>query len=208
VQVVVQVFIVPRVQASIRRHDRWEKNLIELVALVEDELPRAEKGFRWPTFEVRHATTIEGDERYDQQKLKAWRSEATRKQQEADKALGEVLARANRLVRYLALVQPKASYWRQLSRDLQWYRILLMRVDRHMHERLDDDAFEAGWDEVASGRGNLLKRIEEITAAMKPPPRRVVSQAHNWARRRVRKMLRLDRKPKPAVVDTPGEATT
>ncbi|MEU7903635.1 hypothetical protein [Actinoplanes sp. NPDC049118] len=194
VQAVVQVFIVPRVQASIRRHDRWEKNLIEFVALVEVELPRAENDLRAASEGVRLLSMLAGDAQFDQDKVRLSKAEATQKEGEADRVITEALTRANRLERHLALTRPKAPYWSKLSLNRASYQDSLLHVDRYLHDSLDDEAFKAGWIEVIGERRALLERIEEITVTMRPPSRQAASRARSSARGRVRKMFRLDRK--------------
>ena len=44
--VLVQLVVVPVVQARTRGRERWEKDVLSLAALLEEELPRALSGHR------------------------------------------------------------------------------------------------------------------------------------------------------------------
>jgi hypothetical protein len=174
VQVAVSVWIVPAVQSRIRRHDQWQKDVIDLVALLEDELPRAHDSCYWTSYEVRLLAGLEGDAAYDQDKVRAEKALAIDKQADAYQVLGELVARANRLEQRLRLVHPDAPYWNELSRTIRLQRISENRVDQWRQERLDNEEFEVAWKEVRDRTQDLLTSIQEISQTLKPPPRQIL----------------------------------
>lgn len=214
VQIIVQTVIVPRVQARIRRHDRWEKDLIDLVTLVEEELPRAQRELRFAALLLRDTEKAERDDQGNRERIREWKLEHLNKLRAADRDLGEILVRADRLERRLRLVHRRAPYWSELFWKIARHRVAVMSVEEWRQGELDEDQFHAAWDKVETRRNELLVNIKEVSNDMKPPSQQRLRRAWRWFKRlpkRVRRRVRPAREPEtippstgPSERHTPG----
>lgn len=171
--IAVQLFVIPHVQARTRGRERWEKDMRDLAALVEEELPRAIHGYRWAGYGVRVYRMVQGDPKYDPVKVETGLAEAVGETREANAALGEKMARLKILIGRVKRLNPDAWYWRQLQ-------LLHMNLQASMwsvpgHEPgapdLDDDQWEKVWKDAEAARTQLLSKVNGIAdrIPMKPP---------------------------------------
>src|SRR3989442_408187 len=85
----VQILVVPRVQARTRRRERWEKNVIELVGMLEEELPRTLQNVWLAGHSLRLVKERESTEGINLQRLNEYRANAEKERLQARQLTGE-----------------------------------------------------------------------------------------------------------------------
>jgi hypothetical protein len=190
---VVQVFVIPQVQIRGRRRERWENDVGELRALLEEKLERAHDSLRSAGYQIRYLgdwkenlETNEGGKAYIDEALQA----ATATFHDARKSIGELMAQMSRIEDRIKLLNPKAAYWGRLNVGWMGLRVAMFAVEHDPSwggERLDDEAWDAAWDKVRDRREVLLKIVKEVADEMKPPPAHRVRRARQllarWGQR-------------------------
>jgi len=171
---VVQLFVTPHVLARTRGREHWERSVLDLAALLEEELPRAIDRYRWAASDVRLLERLLGDETYDQAKVQDALAEATTESRQADSAVGGLMARLQKLTNHARQVNSDATYWTELDDRRRRLRVALFDVDARPRGApdLDDEAWEKGWGTVDEARQQMLEKVNEIVvpAPLKPPP--------------------------------------
>jgi hypothetical protein len=169
----VQIFVVPRVQAHTRRRERWERSVDELVTVLDEELPRALNGYRSASVGIRIAPRWwRDDAETDQQKREALLAEWSREHREADRVVGENMARLGFLVRRISRLRPSAPYWGRLQARMLSLRVALWEVEPWGDATTpDDDTWEAAWEKITAQREKLFEVVKQIADPPKPPPR-------------------------------------
>ncbi|GAA2611415.1 hypothetical protein GCM10010399_47830 [Dactylosporangium fulvum] len=170
----VQLYVVPRVQARTRRLERWEKDVIELVALIEEQLPLAVEAYHMASLGPRIARQRRNDPEADHDRLEMLLAEWTGEQREAREALGEKMSRLDVLHRRVRRENADAPYWTLLADQRRHFRIPIMQVDIW---RIDEDAnpedeeWETAWKRIDEEREKLLNVVLQIAEPPKPPRR-------------------------------------
>jgi hypothetical protein len=171
---ILQLYMVPRVIARIRGRERWEQRVLELATLLEEELPRAIDHCRRASSDLRQFKRLLGDETYDQAKVHAAVSEARTDFEEANRALGEQMARLQKLTVHAEQMNSDATYWTELTRSRSHLQAAVFAVgdNRPDAAEVDDEQLEKAWDGVDQARAQMLDKVNEIAlpVPMKPPP--------------------------------------
>lgn len=196
VALLVQVVVIPRVQARTRNRERWENDVIELRTLINDELPEATQELEFAADAVGLYEASRGSSKYDEQRLKALIDEERVRLDAARKRCFGLAYRLARVEGRVSLVN---------RRDTYWARLTLARTDFYtelMDTRLDPENEQKTEDELNERKARLeagLSRLAEvggvITDSVAPPPRRRVRKFY---RRTARKLRDLGGNPKRA----------
>jgi predicted transcriptional regulator len=207
---VVQVFVIPRVQTGTRRRERWEKNVLELSALLEEEMPRAISGYKSAAYQVRYTKAWLGDDAYNQDRVRElWQTSKT-ELREADRVVGELMARLKVLDSRIRRVRPKAPYWGRLFMRRVKFQLAVWKIDIQPTEEpdpLDDDErWEEAWKSLQAAQDELIKTLDEIADPMKAPPRQFVYRVRRDVRQWVKKRWEARRAKQAELPGTP-EAT-
>lgn len=182
----VQVFVIPRVQAGTRRIERWEKDVVQLMAILDEELPRVLKGYKFAGSLPLFMEGFRQNPHFDQDKLTEGMQKAKREAQEANQAVGEQMSRLASLVGRIKLLRRDAPYWRRL--DMRW---TLLHMNLIIVQGAEDEAaWDREWERIDKARKGLVDLLHEVAIPMKPPSRRLVLRARRAAVRYVRKAWR------------------
>lgn len=166
---VVQVIVIPQVQARTRRRERWENDVMELAALVDEELPPAIRGYHSADVVARVFRRLYRPDRREEdlveaplahqpgretvagggddglaERVEEQLRDAESELREADQALGHQMAR---LQIRIARVERINRNWRPLSASYGKLRISLWKVEdwEHMKHVLSDDEWGQAW---------------------------------------------------------------
>jgi hypothetical protein len=173
---VAQLYVIPRYLARTRGRERWEQQVVDLAALLEEQLPRAIDRYRAAASDVRMVGELRGDDDYDQAKVEAALADAGTEARLANGALGEQMARLQSLTTHARQVNPDAAYWDELALRHHELRASLSDFDGHQPGRpdLDHEQWAKAWDTVDQARRQMLETVNQIAARvpMKPPPHR------------------------------------
>ena len=171
---IVQLYLVPHVIARIRGRERWEQRVLDLAALLEDELPRAIDRCRRASSDVRLFERLLGDETYDQARVQTAVSEARTDSDEANRILTEQMVRLQKLTVQVKQMNPDATYWTELTNRCFHLRaaVLAASDDRPDAQVMDDAQLEKAWDAVDQAREQMLDKVDQIAwrVPMRPPP--------------------------------------
>jgi hypothetical protein len=183
VTAVVQIFLTPWVQRRGRVIERWEREVKDLVNLLEEELPPALRRLRWTTLTLRTLQKAAGAEGFDQARVKEATKTAEGEAKAAYEAVNELTTRASRLEKQIALVNRRAPYWRRLSFRTINLDMATWQVDPQpwgMGRKLDDDAFDTEWKALEEHRAETVKTLDEIAVTMKRPRTYPMRRATSW----------------------------
>jgi hypothetical protein len=175
----VQIFVVPRIQVNTRWRDRWEQDVIELTALIEEELPRVLNGYRSASIGPRIAVGWLEDPKVDRQKAEELLSDFRSEQRKAEQVVGEKMARLGVLERRIRRMHPYAAYWQLLARQRLTLKLALWDVEPWRIEASpppDDETWDASWAKIADKRKALFELVLQIADPLKPPPARSISR--------------------------------
>lgn len=185
--VIVQLVVIPRVQARTRALERWENDVIALAALLDEEMPRALNGVESADFSRRHLMTLKGDPKYIQEKVTAHLQTAETELREANQVLGEQMARVAKLTAHVRRINPDAQPWMAIRLEQLRFHVSTFKIDdAHTGEeplKLDDGTWHAAWTEIMQARQRLLDKVNAIADAvpmMPPPSRRQQRRARAW----------------------------
>lgn len=197
---IVQLYLVPRVIARIRGRERWERRVLELATLLEDELPLAIDQCRRTGSDVRLFERLLDDENYDQAKVQAAVSEARTNFDEANRIVGEQMARLQKLTVHVEQMNSDATYWTELNLTRSRLKAAVFDAvdDRPDAPAVSDEQLEKAWDTVDHERAQMLDKINEIAlpVPMKPPPpqrlRKADQLVKGWLGRSAPPLLRSE----------------
>jgi hypothetical protein len=186
VTAVVQILIIPWVQRRNRLRERWEKDVIEFVNLLEVDLTRVLRSARLAALEpysiaqvLRDLEPGEGADRLREQ----FKPAVTQARPDHE-TLADLTSHARLLVRRVRLVRPRAPFWRRLLTSvlaLHFYAGTLDPSRLSLDPGYDLDAYYNGFATV-EGRGQeALDLVRQVSDRMKPPPGRM----KGFARRKV-----------------------
>lgn len=187
----VQLWVVPRAQAMTRGRDRWEKNMEELDALLEEELPRALAGLQNAGFMVRVVRQIPRLDPVfvtDPQTAAATLERKAAERRAANEAVGGQMARLRRLIARARRVNRDAPYWEDLDGYRTRLSLALFAFDHGSSEDMDqmsEDEWQKAWATVGTARERPVTKVEEVTGVhpMAPPPRPGTTVSRVWGRR-------------------------
>ncbi len=172
VQLVIQLYVVPKVEARKRRKDRWERDvrdlgelLTTLVSRRADEAYLAQLSFRFLHQE------LEGVSGVDEDKLARARREEGPKAYQATEAFHDLVnTRVDWLVDGIRSPDnPRAKIIDEFDLAARNYRVRAMISHWPEHDPRTGDAFEAEWKQEREARGALLKKVKELRRLPHPP---------------------------------------
>lgn len=178
----VQLFVIPQVQAWTRGRERWENEMLGLVALLEEELPRSIRRRELANDEVRFFTKARDVEGSGREGIDALIQTAEKAGRDADEIVGEQMARLSVLIGRVRRLHYSSIYWGQLSFDHRTLQLAMWGVDIGPVGDPDldeDERWRQTWASIDAARKSLLKRLKEVTdrIPMKPPRRNLVRRA-------------------------------
>lgn len=186
---VVQVVVVPRVQAHTRFRQRWEDDVVELRTLVEDELPEALKELRavgrvmYKMFEL-----LTEDPTPDQREQLQRACEASREQyHHGYQKCNNALTRLSRLEGRLSLVHRRAELWRRLR--MHRMKLQLAVYGGNLFMPPDSTSMRDGWDKAWSRIDKAYDTLTNTTKIViqntRPPRTYPVRRLCRWLRRKL-----------------------
>jgi hypothetical protein len=201
----IQMLIIPWVQRRTRHLERWERDVIELLGLINEELPSRLQPFK---FAIRHwvwarrsqarsgvyniPDPVAGPSREDL--LRTAEAEAGK----SWAASFNLTTRMIMLTRRLMLVNRRAPYWPSLFNAIIRLEAALKALNPNpwgKADKFDDAALESAFAEMDAAHDVLSHVIEKIASPVKPP-RTYPTQR---VRRRLKQLLRGSR-----IVDVDG----
>lgn len=171
---VVQIFVIPWVQHRGRRRERWEKNVTELLVLLEEQLPSTIRELSIAMSVFRAVRVMEAQAPRTGPGIRSSHyMQVYKEAREASKAAEEAAARAHLLLERVALVRRQSMYWTHL-------RDALFEVGRNVWRagafadpgNVTDDE---GSNRISAVKDSLRKLVAEfrtVSDPMKPPPAR------------------------------------
>ncbi len=165
VQIVVQLYLVPKVETRKRREDRWERDVRELGELLTASLTRH-------AAEAHAAQLVFRDVRDDQtdQYDSAVVARQARDAEQATFAYGSLIStRVDWLIGQVVSINPKAqeiARLKRLARDYQ-ERAIFARVLPD-HDNRTDTAFHEGWAKESTAREALINQVTLLTRLRHP----------------------------------------
>lgn len=164
----IQLYVVPRVETRKRREDRWERDVRELGDLLTTELD-----------ERAREAQVGQDLFRDLRQLEAKPGLAQSRERQAEEARQAAWAFEDLLskrIKWLAAriekIAPKAPAIVKFHAAWSWYRaqVIIAQVVRPQDDDRTDDAFEEAWQKERDARKALLEQVE-LLADMRRPPR-------------------------------------
>ncbi|WP_143232561.1 hypothetical protein [Actinoplanes regularis] len=192
---VVQILIIPWAQQRGRRRERWERDVVELQTLLEQEFDEA-------TFKAQGAAQELQDALMDTTKEPGnHRADVEDAAKEAETAMEALLALDVRLwllVRRVELVNRSSPVWRQLTLDVADLSSASGAVAETALSRNEFNGaeFEAAWTSLKLDLYKIQRTFAPIAAVVKPPPTSRLS-ALAYRRRERKRASWLDIHPDP-----------
>jgi leucyl aminopeptidase (aminopeptidase T) len=168
VQLVVQFWIVPKVETRKRREDRWERDVRELGELLTTSLTSLANEVHAAQLVYREVRDEQSD-RYDP----ALVARQARDAEQAMFAYGSLIGtQVDWLIGRVISPSPKAQEIARLQRAARDYRMraVFVRVLPEQDDRADT-AFHEQWDKESNAREALIRQVV-LLADLTHPPRR------------------------------------
>jgi hypothetical protein len=172
---VIQVVVVPWVQARTRAIERWETSVTELASLVDEAVPRAAAEFRSAADgELIHRYMLDNPD-YRQDGLREALSQARNERRQADAVLSQHRRQVKILVRRVTKRRNRAVPWRQ-------FRMLQLRMDHELGNftylislgddltEVDDPRLTDAWAKYQAAEKEFAKVVDDLATSMRPPP--------------------------------------
>lgn len=178
---VVQVVVVPWVTTRRRHRERWEDSVIELLSVLEVELPIALRQLRRPAIGLQQVNQRLADtDTWDAHRppLDALKSQYTAEAAEMNDRLNDLRAHAFRLTERVMLYNKSATFWPEFALKLFELEASLMSLDS------DSASFDQQWNEAHDRRAELVKKIKVVSQGMRPPRPRPLRRVTRPLRRR------------------------
>ena len=175
--VVLQVVIVPEVQARSRRRERWEDDLAELWSLLDEQVPRAVRRYRTTANVVRLMENIRDEPDINrrlyeeqQERLVAERAQARSTVEEHLDRLSVVEARVRR-------INSDEPLWQQLQLRLRLYQVFLpsflWTAAGETVNAPTDEQIDSAWEVQEGHRTTVIRLLEPVVTSMRPPRTRM-----------------------------------
>jgi len=173
---IVQILAVPPIQARTRQRERWEDDVIELRAILEESLPNAIERFRHNLYVELNSKALLDIDNLNSQQLQLARQmqdkdrEAAR---EAEETLRQLITRVELRLNRIDHHRPTAPYWnplRSLERRLRlnYFDVTALRYEAALDISNYDD-WSARWKPLNDTGQQLHREIEKLSRSMKPP---------------------------------------
>jgi len=167
VQLVVQFFVVPKVETRKRREDRWERNVLELGELLTTRLTDVANELHAEQL-VYRTTQDEPSDQYDHALV-------AQQGRDADRATwdygGLISTQLDWLIRRVVSLSPKAQELAQLQHLADVHRAQALAVrPLHDQDNRNDSEFDETWEKERAARQALLDQVQ-LLADLPHPPR-------------------------------------
>jgi hypothetical protein len=192
VTTIVQLFVIPRVQRGTRGLERWEGQVIDLRAVLEEEMPRTLNNLRSARYTTSLLASLKDSPNLDQARLAEVTERESTKYTEANEALGELLSRASRLEGRISLVNRTAPFWVQLEVNIAELRIALFKTESWWDgaDTRTDDEWKAVWSAVNDAHEVLLNQVKTLAATMDPPPTYPIRRFRALVKKKTKRAIR------------------
>jgi hypothetical protein len=167
-QLVIQLYVVPRVETRKRREDRWERDVRELGQLLTTSLTDRANELHAAQFVYRDARGTSGNPAL-----------IARLAKEAEQVVFEygslIHTQVDWLIAQILRLDPEAPEIKQL--DAVWldYRVRTIEVRPiPEHDTRTDDEFDESWEKERAARKTLIEQVKVLADLPHPPyPQRV-----------------------------------
>lgn len=184
-QALVQLVIVPRVDARKRREDRWERHVLELGELLTADVPEAAQELE---AQGRGRLTLNRAKDLAHVDRQRWETAFAEHQTQMQEASARYSSLASTRVEWLVRRALSLGADTMPGLEVGWMRYqgsqLLADITSHVPD--DGDELRQVWKDERDSRDNLLREVEGL--AESGPPRRNVLRIRR-ARRHVRRWL-------------------
>jgi hypothetical protein len=161
VQLVIQLYVVPRVETRKRREDRWERNVIELGDLLTTELRKRAFDAQVEQGKFRDLRQLESEPGLDQRKIAQSREDQAWTAQQATSAFADLLrTRVDWLIGRIGNYRSSAGEIARFRTAAQHYRArtILVQVRAQDDDRTESD-FETAWAKERDARAALINQV-------------------------------------------------
>jgi hypothetical protein len=172
VQLVIQLYVVPKVETRKRREDRWERNVLELgellTSLVGDSAQEAR--LEQSIFRAMSQEDTSGPE-YDQAKVARGMAERAMNTRHVTSAFIDLVrTRVYWLAERVWAPMPNVIETRKFQIAYMWY---LTRAEQIAGWSKDEDrtdaAFEESWEKERVARYELITQVKQLADLRNPP---------------------------------------
>lgn len=181
VQMVIQFYVVPRVETRKRREDRWERNVLDLGELLNTRLTSLAEDLHAAQLIFRAVRDEQSDE-YDP----ALVARQAREAEQATWAYGGLIGtQVDWLIGRIVSLSPNAREIAQLQRVAQNYRARSILV-RPLpdHDNRTDTEFAETWEKERAACEALINQVKLLADLPHPPRaswyRQNVGRARDW----------------------------
>jgi len=193
VTLLVQVFVIPRVQRRTRKRERWENEVGELVNLIEVDIPTHLQTLHLAWLRLLAARRAVSTTTTGPRVLEAFESEFVApiklKAEQAYESLGAAISRAVLLQRRVQLVNPTAPVWKGQEMVFLAFNVFLWDLDP---QRLGTDTapsdaqHEDDYKKFQVHQELALTVVKIVSDPMKPPSTGRWRRARRWPLERLR----------------------
>jgi hypothetical protein len=171
VQLVVQLWVVPKVESRKRREDRWERNVLELGEILTTEVSRRAEGARIAQSTFRFLHQLPNDTPgVDRAKLERQRQEQNRKAYLSTEEFQDIVnTRVDWLVDRICSFEPHILVLSQLNFAFRGYWVHAMGPSVPERDNRVDSAFEDDWNQERDARKALLEQVKRLANLPHPP---------------------------------------
>jgi hypothetical protein len=194
---IVQILDIPWVQGRTRNRERWETDVVDLLNVLEEQLPRSVSRLHNEADTQRLLNRFTDRPGYNQEFVREELRRAHAARRDADNEVTQHIERTRMLVARLSRRRKKATYWKHVE-----LRAVLLRgaiLDASISTvkadpAMDDDQWDASWVPIGNALKALTERVEPLRDTMKPPRRQSGRRLLARLRRLGRRVLAAARK--------------
>ncbi len=201
VEIVIQLYVVPRVETRKRRVDRFERNVLELGELLTSALRHSVYDARFEQSFLRMLRDREYGPELDRASVARGITEQAAKARQATSAFTDLVhSRYNWMFGRIAAFSPAAPEMAKFQIAAMRYGLRALKIGEwHASDDRPEDAFEEVWQQEQAARHELIEQVTLLADMRHPPHRSLFHQLRMWWRRK-------HQKPQP--VPPAGAATT
>lgn len=192
IQLIIQFYVVPKVEARKRREERWEHNVLDLGELLTTSLgDRAQEAFLEQSG-FRHVRQLESAVGVDHDRVARLRSEQILKARQATAAFNNLAhTRVPWLVDRVASVGRASDEIVQFENAARRYRIQAIYVDdwSEDYDSRTDITFDEAWDQERDARRALARQVNTLLDLRHPPRASLRRRWWRWGTVRVRQAI-------------------
>jgi hypothetical protein len=174
----IQLYVVPKVETRKRREDRWERDVRELGDLLTTQLAQRAHEAEVGQGVFRSVRQLETEPGLDKRKLAQSREQLAEEARTAARAFEDLIStRIKWLTSRIEKLAPNAREIKKFHEAAGRYRSqVIQAVSVQLSRPQDDDrtdaAFEEAWDKERDARKTLLEQVELFADLPHPPVRR------------------------------------